>query len=112
MTHKSIDVSCMSDKTVKDTIYSTNGNSLIIRFTDGTYCVLEADDSFDGIEIFSTNEVNYELFSKQVLNECEFLLDAELDTIYDDLAHQQKLDTICMIKEQMVDNKITVDDLM
>jgi len=109
--NKSIDVSCMSDKTVKDTIYSVHGDSLIIRFTDGTYCVLESGYLFDGVEIFSTNEVNYELFSKQVLIESEFMLDAELDAIYNDLAHQQKLDNICMIKEQMVDNKITVDDL-
>lgn len=108
MTHKYIDVSCISDKTVKDTIYSIEGDSLIIRFTDGTHCVFEVD----GAEIFSMNEVNYDLFSKQVLSECEFMLDAELDAIYDDLSHQKKLDTICMIKEQMVNNKITVDDLM
>lgn len=60
MNHKSIDVSCISDKTVKDTI------------------------------LRSTDEFNYELFSKQVLSECEFMLDVELDAIYDDLAKLRK----------------------
>lgn len=107
MNHKSIDVSCMSDKTVKDTIHGVHGDSLIIRFTDGTHCILVG-----GLGICSTDEVNYDLFSKQVLSECEFMLDVELDAIYDDLANQKKLNNISSIKNYMLDNKITVDDLM